>query len=462
MYQAYPHQRELLVAMGKGCRRAVCVWHRRSGKDTTAFLGWMIPEAYRITGTYYYFFPTYAQGKKIIWDGINNDGKRILDEIPYADAVKKNETELQLTLPPVQGGSNGSIIQIVGTDKLDSVVGTNPRGCIFTEYSLQNPQAWSFIRPILEANGGWAIFVYTPRGQNHGYKLYEEACKASDWYVSLKTIRDTARHDGSPIISEAQIAKMREEGEDEDIIQQEYYCSFAGAQTGSYYSPLVARAREENRVRPNLYDPNLPVDTFWDIGNGDDTVIGFRQIAYNERRWIDCYAANRQGLDHYAGVLTELARIKGYRYRHHYFPHDMKVVEFTTNESRLAAARRLGIRPATVVPKRGFGEGIDAVRRAFARYWFDERTCATLVNALALYHKKWNKDGHVFSDQPDHDWTSHYADMVRYEALTGGRMTEDEFEAHVPQAARSTFDPVEYVPEQTPDYARIAFDPFGD
>jgi hypothetical protein len=440
--------------MGKGCRRAVAVWHRRSGKDTTAFLGWMIPEAFRITGTYYYFFPTYAQGKKIIWDGIDSSGQYILNQIPHADLVKRNETELQLTLPRVQGGSQGSIIQIVGTDKLDSIVGTNPVGCIFSEYSLQNPQAWSFVRPILEANGGWAIFIYTPRGQNHGYKLYTEARKSPDWFVSLKTVADTRKHDGTPIISAEQIERMRREGEDEDIIQQEYYCSFAGAQTGSYYSSWVNQARTETRIRPNLFDATLPVDTFWDIGNGDDTVIGFRQIAYNERRWIDCYAANRQGLDHYASVLTELARVRKYRYRHHYFPHDMKVVEFTTNESRLAAARRLGISPASVVPRRPFGEGIDAVRRSFARYWFDEHRCGTLIDALALYHKKWNKDGHCFTDLPDHDWSSHYADMVRYEALTGGRMTEDEFDERMPKAAISTFDPVEYEPwaVSTPDY----------
>lgn len=462
MYAPYPHQRDPLAAMGQGCRRAVWVWHRRAGKDMSAFLGWMVPEAYRITGTYYYFFPTYAQGKKIIWDGIDSSGTRILDHIPHIEHIKRNETELQLTLPATKGGSNGSIIQIVGTDKLDSIVGTNPRGCIFSEYALQNPQAWSFIRPILEANGGWAIFVYTPRGQNHGFKLYQEACQSPDWYVSYKTVRDTVKHDGTPIISEAQIAKLRAEGEDEDIIQQEYYCSFSGAQSGSYYSQFVNRAREEGRVRPSLYDPNLPVDTFWDIGNADETVIGFRQIAFNERRWIDCYAGSRHGLDHYASVITELARVNGYRYRHHYFPHDMKVVEYTTNESRLASARRLGIRPCTVVPRRGFGEGIDAVRRAFPRYWFDERKCGTLITALALYHRKWNKEGRVFSDLPDHDWTSHYADMVRYEALTGGRMTEDEFEANTPKAARTTFDPVEYVPEQSDGKDYCQFDPFAD
>ena len=466
-FKPYPHQIELLRAMGSGKKRACCVWHRRAGKDLTAFLGWMVPEAYRKTGTYYYFFPTYAQGKKIIWDAIDNDGIKILHHIPYWEQCLFNETELQITLPSVAGGSNGSIIQIIGTDKLDSIVGTNPVGCIFSEYSLQNPQAWSFIRPILEANGGWAIFVYTPRGNNWGFKLYTEACKSKDWYVSLKSIGQTSKHDGSPIITLDQIANMRAEGEDEDIIQQEYFCSFSGAQSGSYYSSYLVKAHEQGRIRDNLYDPTLPVDTFWDIGNGDSTVIGFRQVAYNERRWINCYAASRTDLPEFARVLSEYSRTFNYRYRHHYFPHDMKVTEFTTNESRIAAARRLGIRPCSIVAKRPFMEGVDAVRRAFSRYWFDATNCADLISSLTFYHKKWNKEGRVYTDIPEHDSHSHYADMVRYEAIQGGVMTQDEYR-DMPAAAIVDFDPVSFRPEAaTRKQGRwttpiIGANPFGD
>jgi len=466
MFKPYPHQVEFLQAMGSGKKRACNVWHRRAGKDLAAFLGWMVPEAYRKTGTYYYFFPTYAQGKKIIWDAIDSDGIKITHHIPYWQKCQFNETELQITLPPVAGGSNGSIIQLIGTDKLDSIVGTNPVGCIFSEYSLQNPQAWSYIRPILEANGGWGIFVFTPRGNNWGFKLYKEACTSKDWYVSVKTINQTSKHDGSPIITMDQIQNMRAEGEDEDIIQQEYFCSFSGAQSGSYYSSYVVKAQETGRVRPNLYDPNLPVDTFWDIGNGDSTVIGFRQVAYNERRWVDCYAHSRQDLPEFARVLSELSRTRGFRYRHHYFPHDMKVTEFTTNESRIAAARRLGIRPCSIVAKRPLMEGIDAVRRAFPRYWFDADHCADLVNSLTFYHKKWNKEGRVFTDVPDHDEHSHFADMIRYEAIQGGVMTQDEYIVR-PHSAITEFDPVSYRAEPTRTRGQwsmpiIGADPFGD
>lgn len=144
----------------------------------------------------------------------------------------------------------------------------------------------------------------------------------------------------------------------------------------------------------------------------------------------------------------------------------MKVTEFTTNESRIAAARRLGIRPCSIVAKRPLMEGIDAVRRAFPRYWFDADHCADLVNSLTFYHKKWNKEGRVFTDVPEHDEHSHFADMVRYEAIQGGVMTQDEYIVR-PHSAITEFDPVSYRAEPTRTRGQwsmpiIGADPFGD
>lgn len=146
----------------------------------------MFPENGGQVGTYYYLFPTYAQGKKILWDGIDKQGFKFLDHFPPPLVRSKNEQEMQIELV------NGSIAQIIGTDKMDSIVGTNPVGCVFSEYALQNPKGWDLIRPILRENGGWAVFAYTPRGHNHGKELYDMAKTNPDWYCDLRTVRDTA------------------------------------------------------------------------------------------------------------------------------------------------------------------------------------------------------------------------------------------------------------------------------
>jgi hypothetical protein len=57
---------------------------------------------------------------------------------------------------------NGSTIQIIGSDRYDSMRGTNPYGVVFSEYAFQHPLAWETIRPILTENGGWALFESTP------------------------------------------------------------------------------------------------------------------------------------------------------------------------------------------------------------------------------------------------------------------------------------------------------------
>ena len=103
-----------------------------------------------------------------MWDGIDRDGFRYMDHFPPGVAVAKNETDMKITL------CNGSYYQLVGVDMgLDWLVGTNPVGLIFSEWAIMNPRVWDLLRPILRENGGWALFIYTPRGQNHGYKTYQ-------------------------------------------------------------------------------------------------------------------------------------------------------------------------------------------------------------------------------------------------------------------------------------------------
>lgn len=410
------YQDPFFMAMGRGIRRALLVWHRRGGKDISAW-NWTIAEASRKTGVYYYFFPTFAQGRKAWWDGKDKDGKRYLEYIPFFDKCKVNEAEMKITFPVIEGGSQGSIIQIVGTDNYDSLMGTNPIGCVFSEYSLQNPGAWKFIRPILEENGGWAVFVMTPRGPNHGKKLYDFAKKSDKWYCSLLTIDDTTDNFGNPIITHEQIEEMREEGEDEAVIQQEWFCSFMGAQQGSYYSKQMRKVLMEGRICHVPHDPRYPVYVYADIGRSDHTVLGFVQYVGGWIHWINCLGETEQSLPYFASEINRLAREEGYQYGGFYWPHDMKVTEFGSGEQRVKVARRLGLNPSIVTKKHGRSEGIDAVRGSLARMKFDMDKTETLQSAMWLYRKEYDEEMKVFKNEPVHDWSSHFADMVRVQAM---------------------------------------------
>ena len=58
-------------------------------------------------------------------------------------------------------------------------------GVVFSEYSLADPAAWDYVRPILAENGGWAVFIFTPRGRNHGHALLEMARRNPAWFAQV-------------------------------------------------------------------------------------------------------------------------------------------------------------------------------------------------------------------------------------------------------------------------------------
>ena len=363
-------------------------------------------EMLKHVGIYYYFYPTYAQGKKALWDGIGKDGVAYLDHFPkeLLDG-KPNDTEMKVRY------KNGSIFQVIGTDDYNKIVGTNPIGVIFSEFSLQNPRAWDYIRPILAENKGWAIFNFTPRGKNHGYDLYEMARNNPKWFVQKLTVNDTG------VLTQEDIQEERNSGMTEDLIQQEYYCSFTASVLGAYYWKEYDEAEKEGRFGSVPYDPAVPVHTVWDLGVSDDMAIGFYQVVGNELHKIDYYEANNEGLPHYIKVLQD----KKYIYGQHFAPHDIKARELSTGKSRLEIAEGLGIK-FEVVPNLSIQDGIDAGRRMFKRLWVDREKCKDWLKAIPQYTKEYDEEKKIFKDKPLHDWTSHGADEYRYAAVIEGEL----------------------------------------
>ena len=403
-FRPRPYQLPVLRALDEGAKRVVAVWHRRAGKEKT-FLNYTIRKMVERVGTYFYLFPTYAQAKKAIWDGRDRDGFAFLSHFPDQLVQSKNITDLQVKL------INGSVFQLIGTDNIDSIMSTNPIGCVFAEYSLQDPRGWEYVRPILRENGGWAVFDFTPRGKNHGYTLYELATKLQaegnkDWFVSRLTVDDTG------VLSRADIESERREGMDEDLIQQEYFCSWSGVQQGTYYAKQMEIADQEGRICRVPYQDDALVDTWWDLGIGDATSIWFTQTIGREVHVIDYLEQSGEGLPYYARQL----QAKGYLYGTHNAPHDIRVRELGSGKSRIETAQALGIK-FEIVPNISIDDGIDATRSFISRCWFDKDKTERGRNALVTYHKTWDDKRKTFSSSPYHDWSSHGSDSFRYLAV---------------------------------------------
>jgi hypothetical protein len=304
--------------------------------------------------------------------------------------------------------SNGSVYQVIGADDPDRLVGANPIGIIFSEWSVMPPRVWEYIRPILAENGGWAVFIYTPRGRNHGYRTFKMAEKTDGWFAEKLTVDDT-----SAVTAEAVDAE-RAAAMPEELIQQEFYCSFDAPLVGAYWGDLLAKMMEDKRIATIPWEPERPVTTAWDLGIADYTSIWFHQLVGHEHRLIDYYQSSGVGLDHYAKVLAA----KPYTYKEHLVPHDATVRELGTGKSRVEVARKLGIN-MRVVPKLPIQDGINAVRLLLPKVWIEEEKCATGIEGLRQYTKErvLSEEGvhgeALFRDKPLHNWASHPADALR-------------------------------------------------
>lgn len=385
----------------------------RSGKDKTNIADVVPRRLIKDVGLVKYVYPTLVMGRDNLWDGMGLDGFKYIEHIPdFIRAGQPNSTRMTIPI------KNGSLFQIAGTDKPDSLRGGNPRLFVLSEWSEHDPYAWDVIEPILRENDGIAIFNLTPKGDNHARGTYEFARNHPKWYVELLTAKDTS------VFSEKQLeeiekdiiarfsAQGRSEAEARAYYDQEYMCSFLSPVIGSYYGDAIMKAEKEGRITSVPYEGSLLVDTYWDLGIDDSMTIWFGQNAGREIHLIDYYENSGEGLAHYASKLKE----KGYNYGSHYAPHDIEVRELGTGKSRLEIARGLGIN--FIAQKRlEIEDGINAVRGILSKCWFDEKKTYRGVQALKSYKKDWDEKNKVFRNYPLHNWASHGADAFRCLAL---------------------------------------------
>lgn len=406
-------------------QRGVLVVPRRNGKDILCWNA-MIAKAMQVVGLYYYVAPYYNQVRQIIWEGFDDTGRRFIDYIP--NEIIANKTKLDMRIDLI----NGSQIKLQGSDEINRIVGTNPRGIVFTEYSLHKPLAWEYLRPILANNGGWAVFNGTPRGMNHLYDVHMMAERNADWYSQYLT-RD---HTGIPTLQAIQADRLA--GMPEELIQQEYYCSWLSGNVGAYYATQIQALRDCGRITSVPWEPKLPVHTCWDIGVNDPSAIWFFQLYGHDIHWIDYYSSRGVGLPHYIKILKE----KPYVYGTHIAPWDMEVTEWGSGLTRKETAYEdYGIE-FLPMPKLAFDDGIEAARAILPRSRFDENKCHDGLMGLTHYRattKGQNKTLSIGkSPDPEHDWASHPSDAFRYGAIgILGDYISNEKRVMIPRTIRS-------------------------
>lgn len=431
-----PYQRRLWEYLADGGKRAVAVWHRRSGKDDVC-LHHTACAVHERRGNYWHMLPEAAQVRKALWQAINpHSGIRRLDEaFPEALRSTTNKQEMAIEF------RHGSSWQGVGSDNFNSLIGSPPVGVIWSEWAVANPLSWAYLSPILEENGGWAIFVTTPRGENHGLSLYETAQNDPRWFCEKLTVDDTG------LFTQEQLDQIHQDlvgihGETlgDAMFQQEYFCSFSAPILGAIYAKEIEQAEQDGRIRPVPYDNALPVYTAWDLGHSDATAIWWFQIALDGIRVIDWYENSQQDLAHYAGVVLgrrcqvstngdiaiqagvldakHMHRIS-YRYGGHYLPPDAEQKLLAAGGKSIVQQLRsvLPLVQVTRVPN-DLDQCIAATRASFPRLIFDDQRTLEGRRRLRQYRYHYDERNHTLSAKPVHDWTSHSATALHVLALS--------------------------------------------
>lgn len=409
-----------------GGKRAVEIAHRRWGKDDIALHYTAVATQERV-GNYWHMLPKAAQARKAIWEAVNPaTGKRRIDEA-FPPWMRKTTLDRDMMIK----FNNGSTWQVVGSDNYDMLVGSPPIGIVFSEWAIAKPAAWAMLRPILDQNGGWAIFITTPRGRNHAMKSLSLAKKyPGDWHGEIVTATE------SKVFTKSQLDKIRDElceeyGEEdgESLFNQEYMCDFNAQLLGAYYAKVLSQAEREKRIRPFIaHDPDYPVQTAWDLGLSDDTAIWFFQVIAREVRILGYYANHGRLLSHYAEVLDTYQQTMKWDYyfdepgqAYHWVPWDARPktlaskgkslleIAWADHGLRLRVAKNLSVQ-----------DGIQATRKMLQRAYISEQLCAKGLEAARNYQREWDEDRQMYKSTPLHNWASHGADALRIMGVSYG------------------------------------------
>lgn len=165
--------------------------------------------------TYGYIAPTYTQAKSIaVVDPMML--KRYVPEIVKARPF--NESDLR------QEFITKSVLEIKGADNPDSIRGVGWGGVVIEEWAAMRygRQIWEeILEPILRENGGWALFIFTPKGRNFAYEYFERAKsdRSGDWMCSLLRASQSGLIDPNELLKAQDSMPSR-------LYAQEFECSF--------------------------------------------------------------------------------------------------------------------------------------------------------------------------------------------------------------------------------------------
>lgn len=385
----------------------MAVWHRRAGKDEVALHRTAIAAHERVAN-YWHMLPEYKQARKAIWEAINpHSGKRRIDEaFPVEIRKSTNQTEMKIEF------KSGSIWQVVGSDNFNSLIGSPPAGIVYSEWSVANPMAHAYLSPILAENNGWALFIYTARGYNHGHSTYEGAKTDPTGFSQLLTVDDT-----QAISQEALMRQLKTycdlygEEHGKSLFRQEYFNDWSAANIGAILGLDLEKAERDGRVSDEVVVDEWPIEISSDIGFRDTASWWFWQPRKGGFDLVDY----DQGIGMDADDWIERLKTKPYKLGKIWLPHDAKAKTFQSKHSSVERfLLAFGNDKVGIVPDSKKADRINAARRVIGSCRFHRTKCKDGLSGLRSWSYEFDEEKKIYSREPKHDWASHPGDAYSY------------------------------------------------
>lgn len=289
------------------------------------------------------------------------------------------------------------------------------------EAQALSARSLQLLRPTIRTPGSELLFTWNPTRKNDPVDVLLRGEQQPSGAAVVKALwRDNPWFPAD--LEQERLDDLRIQPEQYEHIWEGGYVSVAA---GAYYAKQLAMCLAERRIGRVVADPLLPLRAYIDIGGtgakSDAFSMGIFQFVGKEIRVLDHYAAQGQPLAEHVQWLRDR------KYQPLIvLPHDGGTNDKVFAVSYQSAFTQAGF-DVKVIPNIGTGAAskrVEAVRRVFPAVWFNESTTGALREALGWYHEKRDPTRSIGLG-PDHDWSSHDADMfglmaMDYEQSGGG------------------------------------------
>ena len=187
--------------------------------------------------------------------------------------------------------------------------------------------------------------------------------------------------------------------------------AFMAAKDGAYFAKQLRALRQRGQIGHFDFESRTVVNTFWDLGVGDNTVIWLHQLIAGKHRFVGYHEHSGEGIDYYLTWLDKWRAERGARFGVHYGPHDIEHrMQGIKAQSVRDIAKKLGYDFTVVQRTPDKLHSIQNARSKFPECQFDEAACEEGLVHLENYSRDWDEKYGVWKSHPRHDAASHAAD----------------------------------------------------